>query len=120
MKHDESKIQVAIMRYLDAALPPYIRAIHVPNGGKRDAVTGAKLKREGVKAGFPDILLIKEGGSCALIEVKAGKGRLSEPQKEWSDWFGVRSVPYAVCRGVGDTEAFLLDLNIPLKAKVQA
>lgn len=120
MNQDESKIQVAIMRFLNAALPPYIRAIHVPNGGKRDAVTGAKLKREGTKAGFPDILLIKEGGSCAVIEVKTNAGRLTDTQKEWGDWFGIRSVPYAVCRSVGDVEAFLLDLNIPLKAKVAA
>ena len=29
----------------------------VPNGGRRDAVTGARLKAEGVKAGVPDVWL---------------------------------------------------------------
>ena len=30
---------------------------HVPNGGKRDAKTAAILKRCGVKAGVPDLVL---------------------------------------------------------------
>ena len=29
----------------------------IPNGGRRDAVTGARLKAEGVQAGIPDIFL---------------------------------------------------------------
>lgn len=119
MKQDESKIQVAIMQYLETALPSFIRAAHVPNGGRRDRITGSRLKREGVKAGFPDIVLIRDGGSCALIEVKADKGRLSDVQKDWAEWAGLNAIPYAVCRSVGDVQSFLLDLNIPLKAKVQ-
>jgi hypothetical protein len=119
VKTNESKIQVAIMQYLESALPSFIRAAHVPNGGRRDSITGAKLKREGVKAGFPDIVLIRDGGSCALIEVKASKGRLSDVQKDWADWAGHNAVPYAVCRSIGDVQTFLLDLNIPLKARVQ-
>ena len=30
---------------------------HIPNGGKRDARTAANLKKEGVKAGVPDMCL---------------------------------------------------------------
>ena len=36
---------------------------HVPNGGKRDAATAVALKRQGVKAGVPDIVpdgIVKE------------------------------------------------------------
>ena len=29
----------------------------IPNGGRRDVVTASKLKREGVKAGVPDIFI---------------------------------------------------------------
>ena len=30
---------------------------HIPNGGKRDARTGARMKRQGVKPGIPDLCL---------------------------------------------------------------
>ena len=37
---------------------PDLELLHaIPNGGKRDKVTAAKLKAEGVKAGIPDIFL---------------------------------------------------------------
>lgn len=116
----ESQIQSAIMAFLDMALPGSYRAFAVPNGGKRSAITGAIMKREGVKAGVPDIAIVREGGSIAFLEVKTPKGRLSNSQVEFRDWCGSHSVPFAVVRGVGDTEAFLRDLNVPLKARASA
>lgn len=121
MKRDESKIQIAIMDYLNRALPANYRAIHVPNGGRRDAITGARLKREGVKAGFPDIQIIRnDDGYSAFIEVKTAKGALSPAQKEWRDWFERGQAAYAVVRDIEDVEAFLIDQNIPLKTRLAA
>jgi hypothetical protein len=112
----ESQIQSAIMRFLDLALPGSYRAFAVPNGGRRDKITGAILKREGVKAGVPDIILVRDGGSVAFLEVKTPKGSLSPAQKDFRDWCGANSVPWGVVRNVGDVQAFLTDLNVPLKA----
>jgi len=75
---------------------------HVPNGGNRDAVTGAKLKKQGVKPGVPDVLIFevpeeywKDGMNISLgglrahgiaIELKRQKGgRLRDSQKKWLD-----------------------------------
>jgi hypothetical protein len=113
----ESQIQSSIMRFLDLALPGSYRAFAVPNGGRRDRITGAILKREGVKAGVPDIIIVRDGGSVAFMEVKRPKGVLSEAQKQFRDWCGANSVPWGVVRSVGDVHAFLTDLNVPLKAR---
>ena len=115
MRQRELQIQKQAMRFLDAALPSYIRAIHIPNGGRRDARTGAMLKAAGVKAGVPDIALIKQGGAVAFIEIKTDKGRPSPAQEEWFDWFDQNSIPYAVCRSLGDVQTALMDWNIQLK-----
>lgn len=116
----ESKIQTEIMQFLDKHLPSSYRAHAVPNGGNRDARTGAIMKREGVRAGVPDITIIGAGGVCALIEVKTAKGTLSNSQVEYRDWCGANQVPYAVVRGLGDVEAALLDWGINLKGRLAA
>jgi len=61
-----------------------IKLMHaIPNGGQRHPAVAAKLKREGVLAGIPDIFLPKPmGGSCGLyLELKYGKNKLSDIQK---------------------------------------
>lgn len=59
----------------------------IPNGGKRDPMTAARLRAEGVKPGVLDILLpVRRGGySGFYLEMKNGaKGRLSDEQKEFA------------------------------------
>jgi len=52
-------------------------AYATPNGGNRNIVTAVKLKREGVKAGVPDIFIpVPVGGYHGLyIEMKRVGGR---------------------------------------------
>lgn len=47
---------------------------HVPNGGKRNAIEGAKFKRMGVKPGVPDICIPmpRQGYHGLYIELKRG------------------------------------------------
>lgn len=56
-EHDEQR---ALFQWRDAmaAQVPALRTMYaIPNGGARDAVTGAMLRAEGVLAGIPDICL---------------------------------------------------------------
>ena len=55
---------------------------HVPNEGKRSPVTGARLKRAGLKKGFPDVIIID--GRIA-IELKTKKGRMTPEQTDWQE-----------------------------------
>ena len=101
MNDVEHQIQVGIAQYLD------FRGFcwwAVPNGGLRDIRTAAKLKREGVKSGIPDITLIHNGKYYG-IEVKkpktiTPKGVLSSNQKariaEIEDSGAVVGVVYSV------------------------
>lgn len=65
---------------------------HTPNGGARDARTGAWLKRQGVKPGVPDVLLFDlpdterlKGVVGIAIELKAPSGRPTLFQQQWID-----------------------------------
>lgn len=74
---------------------------HVPNGGKRDAKTGRALKRQGVKAGVPDLCLpVARGGYHSLyIELKVGKNTTSPKQKEWIAALRQQGNYVSVCYG---------------------
>jgi len=58
---------------------------HVPNEGKRSALTGNRLKQAGLKPGVPDIVLpVARGGYIGLyIELKYGRNKATENQKDW-------------------------------------
>ena len=75
---------------------------HIPNGGARDAITGAKLKAEGVKPGVPDLCLpIPIGCYHGLyIELKRpGVRKPSAAQKEWLEWLAENGYCAALCSG---------------------
>lgn len=58
---------------------------HCPNGGKRNRNEAASLKRQGVKAGVPDLFLpVSRNNFHGLyIEMKVGSNTCTENQKEW-------------------------------------
>lgn len=85
---DESGHQEALFSwagYQLGRMPELEYMYHVPNGGKRDAATATALKRQGVKAGVPDIHLpVARGEYHGLyIELKAGKNTTTAKQKGW-------------------------------------
>lgn len=57
------------------------------NGGARNKITGARLKKEGVKAGIPDLTFAwpsPQGHHGLYIEMKRTVGgRVSPEQREW-------------------------------------
>lgn len=74
----------------------------IPNGGKRDIRTAARLKAEGVKAGVPDIFLpVARGGKHGLyIELKRKRGGKVRPeQTEWKTALEAQGYQCEVCRG---------------------
>lgn len=61
---------------------------HIPNGGFRDPVTAAILKKQGVKPGILDTCLpvARNGYHGLYIEFKRPKEPLSDEQKEFSEF----------------------------------
>ncbi len=104
MKQEEHNEQVALFRWATLAAgryPELALLFAVPNGGRRDAVTGARLKAEGVKAGVPDIWLpvARCGYHGLVIELKAPRGRASREQRAWIGALEEQGWLAAVCVG---------------------
>lgn len=83
----ESEIQCAFFAHLKLALPKiYPYAFSIPNGGYRNKREAARLKREGLKSGIPDVFIACPlGGYHGLfIEFKRMKNsKISDAQKEY-------------------------------------
>lgn len=83
----ESQEQQALYRWINWKLPKYPELenlYHIPNEGKRSAYEGARMKREGLIPGMPDLCLpVPRGKFSALyIELKRKNGKLSKAQDE--------------------------------------
>ncbi|MCP5018113.1 MAG: hypothetical protein GY938_22995 [Ketobacter sp.] len=85
MKDLEHKEQCAIVNHIIARKRPGVFWFAVPNGGNRTAATGARLKREGVRAGVPDLHFLIGNGVVPLplyLEYKTSEGVVSKSQLE--------------------------------------
>ena len=84
---------------MEAKVPELRLMYHVPNGGSRNSIEAANLKRQGVKAGVPDVCLpVARGNSHGLyIEMKAGDNKPTEKQKEWLTALEKQGYATAVC-----------------------
>jgi len=95
-----------------ASLIPELNCLFsVPNGGHRHVAVAAKLKREGVKAGVPDLMLpIARGGFNGMfIEMKAPKGRLSDVQTIWLGRLSNNGYKAVVCFGFEDAKKSIIE-----------
>jgi hypothetical protein len=74
---------------------------HIPNEGKRSRSTGARMKREGLKPGVPDICLpVPRGGFHGLyVEMKVGRNKTTDNQDFWLEALKKQGYSTAVCYG---------------------
>lgn len=114
----EERIHVAVAQFLGAALADDVFWTSLENR-PRSAVQGARNKARGVRAGIPDILVIHLG-IPHWIELKAVHGSVSKEQREIMPKLERAGCRTAVCRGVGDVEAVLLDWGVPMKGRIAA
>ena len=103
---EEHRIHCACVRWFSLQYPQlHGRLFAVPNGGRRDATTAAKLKAEGVVAGVADLILLKSNRDygALLIEMKTLKGRQRDSQKQWQNIVcASNEYKYVVCRSFDD------------------
>lgn len=102
----EGREQVALVRWIQIRhQAAFAVTWHTPNGGRRDKVTAAKLKAQGVKAGIPDLqLAMARGGYFGLfIEFKATPphdAAVSASQKEMVQLLTAEGYLAVVCKGM--------------------
>ena len=104
-RDEEHKLQCSMVRWFRFTYPQYAHCLFaVPNGGRRDAVTGAKMKAEGVLAGVSDLILLKrsEEYGALLIETKVKGNYQSQSQKEWQQKIEKEGYKYVVCRSLDE------------------
>lgn len=87
-KHDEDKIQQAVVEMLEHTARPGVEWLAIHNN-PRSARDGARFKRMGGKRGVSDLLLIRKD-SCGWpevfwLEIKTDIGRLSDEQRDFQN-----------------------------------
>lgn len=72
---------------------------HVPNGGSRNQLEAANLKRQGVKAGVPDLVLPvpRQRFHGLYVEMKWGKNTTTDKQDWWLEQLQQQGYKTAVC-----------------------
>lgn len=113
--NEESRIQQAVIRWWSVAcrqhgLPEFL-LYAIPNGHRRDAVTGAILKKEGLRAGAPDLNLdVPTAKYHGLrIEVKTASGKPSPEQVAFIGELRARGYMAGCAYGYDDAVRFIQD-----------
>lgn len=109
-EHREQARLFAWVRREEEARPELKLLFAVPNGGARNAATGARLKDEGVRRGVPDMCLpvARQGYHGLFIELKADeKGRPTKEQKTWIVSLAEQGYLAVVCYGADAARAAL-------------
>lgn len=101
----ESSIQCNYLKWLNFQHPEVFSVTSsFPNGGVREPRYGARLKREGMKKGFPDLGIFSPCGEYhgMFIEFKSEKGKLSPEQKEVLSKLQNKGYNCVICKSLDD------------------
>lgn len=112
---DEHEIQKQVCKYLDKKGYKYFS---VPNGfifksnnNKNDKVSAAKyinyLKAEGLRTGAFDLVLLLGNNKTAFLELKTPKGKPTEEQLKFKDYFDSNGYTSAICKGYSEAVSFI-------------
>lgn len=112
----EAVEQIKLFRWVDFAVnryPELEMLYHIPNGGSRNPIEAANLKRQGVRAGVPDLCLpVARGKYHGLyIEMKYGDNKPTQNQKRWlrnlQRYGYATSICYSAEAAIADIEKYL-------------
>ncbi len=100
----EQEIVINWCEYNSQRHPELKLIYHVPNGGSRNQLEAVNLKRQGVKAGVPDLNLpvALHGFHGLYIEMKFGKNKTTEKQNWWLEQLQKQGYKTAVCYGADE------------------
>jgi len=108
----ESALQAQLCEYLDLSIRPGLHWSSIENGGKRHLLTAVRLKKQGVKAGTPDMFFMLPEGRIAWLELKIKGGALSPPQQVFRDTARRLGHHWAVARTLDEAIDYLTPLGV--------
>lgn len=120
INHEEADIQSEFFAKCKLIFPliPDKLLFAVPNGGSRNKLEAINLKRQGLKRGVADtILLIPRGGYASLcMEFKTEDGSQSDDQKEFERQATENGSKYVIVRSVNEA---IIEVKNYLKQPVE-
>ena len=101
--YPESELQKACVKWFALQFPQYIM-YKIPNEAKRSYQLAAAFKAQGQISGIPDLCLATPAGpyGSLYIEMKAGKGKLTQNQKEVHDKLTLCGNLVVTCNNIDD------------------
>ncbi len=121
-KRPEQTLQIQVARYLAVALRPPVWWSSVEHSAKLGKVAAGMRRARGVKAGWPDIVILWPDGNRTKmlgIELKSPTGLQSPVQKDVETAWAACHVPVVVCRSLQEVETALTIWRVPCQAKIQ-
>jgi hypothetical protein len=112
LESEEQQLIFAWARIMEKQHPELELLVAVPNGGLRNMPEAVRFKAEGVRKGFPDMLLpVARGAYHSLaIELKRRKGGVVSPeQKAWIAALNEQGWLAVVCRGADEAIEVITD-----------
>lgn len=105
--HKESDLQISCFRWwcYEPKYKQYRKLLfHPANGEKRGILAAARLKLAGVESGVSDFILLipRQTFHFMAIELKIGKGKLTEEQRIFALQVQTIGGLYKVCRNVDE------------------
>jgi len=76
-----------------------------------------RAKREGMKAGFPDLMVLWPNGGIGFIEFKVPGGRVSESQAEWIQRLWSLGHCAGIAYSIEDAIGFLRSWGAPVQER---
>lgn len=108
--HRSEAIEQAVLFQWAAYIPELENMYAVPNGGSRHPAEAANLKRQGVRSGVPDICLALPKGKYhgMYIEMKVGRNKTTDNQKNWLSRLAKAGYYTVVCYGFDEARKEIL------------
>src|SRR5574344_2592143 len=109
VKMSEASEQATLIKWceFESNKHPELKLIfHIPNGGSRNIGEAANLKRQGVKAGVPDLFLPVPMGKYhgLFIEMKVGKNVPTDKQVKWLTALDEQGYQVKLCYGFDEAK----------------
>lgn len=118
MKRPEDRLHEQVWNALRYSLPA--DAVFISHENRQNGIReGARRKRRGCLAGWPDIQIIWNSRTY-LIELKAPGGSLSSVQRDMHERIERAGVPVAVCRSVDGVLNYLSACGLSMRGEVMA
>ena len=102
---EEEKLQIECVRWFERTHPAIKNLLHhSPNEGQRSWFVRMKLAKMGMRAGFPDLILLCGNwyNNFLAIELKTLKGNQSKRQKDMQITIIKAGGKYVICRTLAD------------------